>query len=156
MEELLAAGKQGRTQVLDPDLVNQTRSDGWAFSLTQGFKSALDIQSTTIMKNKVASQAWTQGQNYNFQVGDTIYDTPAGRESPWLEALREMQTCLEVVNSRKAEPANFTEGEVLFRVLHPNSERTQLEASKTYKGTQNEFVVLLRTGLWKGTPHAQL
>ena len=142
--------------MLDPDLVNQPRSDSWAFSLTQGFKSALDIQSTTIMKNKVAAQAWTQGQNYNFQVGDTIYDTPDGREAPWLEALHVMRTCLEVVNARKAEPANFTEGEVMFRALHPNSDRTHLEPSKTYKGTQNEFVELLRTGLWQGTPHAEL
>ena len=156
MEESLTTGKQGRTQVLDPDLVNHPRSDGWAFSLTQGFKTALDIQSTTIMKNKVPSQAWTQGQNYNFQVGDTLYDTPAGRESPWLEALEVMRTCLEVVSARKAEPANFTEGEVVFRVLHPNGARTHLEVSKNYQGTQNEFVALLRTGQWQGTPHEEL
>jgi hypothetical protein len=156
VEESSPTGKQGRTQALDPDLVNQLRSDAWAFSLTQGFKNALDIQSTTIMKNKVASQAWTQGQNYNFQVGDTIYDTPAGRESLWSEALGMMRTCLEVVSARKAEPASFTEGEVVFRVLHPNSAHTHLEASKTYQGTQNEFVGLLRTGLWLGVPHEQL
>lgn len=156
MEELFSTGKQGRTQLLDPDLVNQPRSDGWAFSLTQGFKTALDIQSTTIMKNKVPSQAWTQGQNYNFQVGDTVYDTPAGRESPWLEALKVMRTCLEVVSARRAEPANFTEGEVVFRVLHPNSEGNRLEVSKTYQGTQNEFVALLRTGRWHEIPHHEL
>ncbi len=157
MDEPSNITRQPRTEELDPDLVRLPRSVGWAFDLPACFRRALDIQLTTLAENKITRQAWTQGKNYDFQVGDTLYDTAAARDAPWLEALHQIKTCLEVISARKAEPVNATAGEVVFRVLHPNSEHTALVAgAEVCRGTQNDFSALLRHGRWHGTHHSQL
>lgn len=145
--------RQQRTRKLDPDLVGSRFSHQWAFALPSSFRSALDILLTTTVERGVASETWTQGQNYDFKVGDTIYDTHLAYGA-WDEALPHIKTCLSVKSARKASPSSFTSGEVSFQVFHPHDGK--LVASGIYKGTQADFVELLRTGEWQGTSHQSL
>jgi hypothetical protein len=107
-----------------------------------------------VVENSVPTQAWTQGQSYDFNVGDTVYDTEDAYELPWVEAIGKMKTCIQVLAARKASPSAFTPGEVEFQALHPVNGK--LVPAGHYKGTQAEFVGLLKTGTWNGIEHHQL
>jgi len=146
--------RQARSRILNPDLVTKRLSTEWAFVMPSAFRAALDIQLSAVVEDGKSTQAWTQGQNYDFSAGDTIYDTALAYEGEWAESLPHIRTCLEVLSARKAAPAAFTPGEVTFQVLHPSNGR--LIASGTYKGTQAEFVALLRTGKWEDKNHIDL
>ena len=148
------ATRQARSRQLDPNLVELRYSTNWAFVMPPAFRAALDIQLTAIVESGISTEVWTQGQNYDFQVGDTIYDTALAYEGTWADALPHIRTCLQVVDARKAAPASFTPGEVSFQVLHPVGGK--LVPGNTYRGTQADFVTLLRTGSWNEKPHAEL
>lgn len=152
--EAQALTRQARSRLLNPDLVNKRFSTEWVFVMPSAFRAALDIQLSTVVEDGASSQAWTQGQNYDFNAGDTIYDTALAYEGAWSEALPHIRTCLQVLSARKAAPASFTPGEVAFQALHPANGK--LAAGGTYKGTQAEFVALLRTGIWKDKNHSDL
>ena len=47
-------------------------------------------------------------------------------------------------------------GEVVFLVQHPTEDRSKLDVGRQYKGTQSEFVDMLRTGCFKSISHLKL
>jgi hypothetical protein len=120
----------------------------WHFCVPAFFHNALDLKLSDRKKDGLSYQAWTQGADFSFSVGDTLYDTPAAYE-PWEQALKKIRLCAQVV---EAVPASGTEsgtrfeGRVKIDLLVPDPHRTQLLKKATADLTQDEFVSLLIFG----------
>jgi hypothetical protein len=145
--------REVRSEILDPDLVNENGTQGWAFAIPSSFKAAFDIRWDIRRENGSKRETWTQGSNYCFSCGDVLYDSPKGYEV-WSAALQHINTCLQVVT---AIPARLgSDGRVTFQVSHPNKQRTSLVAGNIYTCSQVEFVALLRTGRLDQIAHFEL
>ena len=90
-----------RTRVINPLFVDGY-ADNWHFAVSEAFKDALDIKWTAVSENLVETWFWTQGSNYSFKVGDTLYDTRAAYEKPWHEALKIFKYCVKVISASPA------------------------------------------------------
>jgi hypothetical protein len=96
-----------RTRVLNPIFVDGY-ADNWYFAVPEAFRDALDIKWTTISEDLVQTEFWTQGSNYSFKAGDTLYDTRFAYEKspgvpmPWGEALKVMKYCVKVISASPA------------------------------------------------------
>ena len=112
-----------RTRVINPIFVDGY-ADNWHFAVSEAFRDALDIKWTTISEDKVETRFWTQGTNYSFKEGDTLYDTRLAYEKPWGEALKIIQYCLKVISAIPAsvvvtkefestDPVRYTEDKTL-------------------------------------------
>ena len=145
--------REERSEILDPDLVNEGGTQGWAFAIPPSFKAAFDIRCGIRIENGFKRETWTQGRNYSFSCGDVLYDSPKGYEV-WSEALQHINTCLQVVT---AIPARLrSDGHVTFQVSHPDKQRTRLVTGNIYTCSQVEFVALLRTGRLDQIVHSEL
>jgi hypothetical protein len=145
-------GRTKRTRDLDPDLVKSGFSRGWAFCIPAAFRRAVDIHLTSVVEKGKASKIWTQGRNFSFEVGDTLYDSRDAYGKLCSESISHIKTCLEVV---LAIPANgHSDGTVEFLVYH--SDGSELKLSNSHRCSQVEFVALLKTGSLGGVEHIQL
>ena len=138
---------------------------GWHFCVPSSFCPALDIQLTErIVKTtpaametqstggktkKQSEMVWTQGSWFHFEAGDTLYDH-GGAYRAW--SLSNFDICLDIKKSTAAVPANKTKetnrypGTVIFDVLTPNCQRTELIRQRQTVMTQDEFVRMLILG----------
>lgn len=140
-----------RSETLDPDLVNQPFADGWVFPVPASFKDALDITWDVRQENLIKRKTWTQGRDYRFAPGDTLYDSKLPyTKHTWAEALKDITICLEVRRATPASVKGFSEGEVEFAVYRPDEDNKKIIATGTLECTQIEFVTLLRTGRLRG------
>ena len=120
----------------------------WFFCVPAFFHNALDLKLSDRKKDGQSYQVWTQGADFSFSVGDTLYDTPAAYE-PWAEAMKKIHLCAQVV---EAVPASGTEsgtrfeGRIKADLLAPDPHRTKLVKKTTIETTQDEFVSLLLFG----------
>lgn len=120
----------------------------WYFCVPAFFHNALDLKLSDRKKDGRSYQAWTQGADFSFSVGDTLYDTPAAYE-PWEQAMKKIRLCAQVV---EAVPASGTEsgtrfeGRVKIDLLAPDAHRSKLVKKTTVDLTQDEFVSLLIFG----------
>jgi hypothetical protein len=145
--------REERSEILDPDLVTSRFTSGWAFAVPASFKAAFDIRWDVRQEKLVTRKAWTQGKNYCFSQGDVLYDTQKAYEV-WSEALKHLNTCIEVIDSIAAGPQSV--GQVRFRASHPDESRIRIVCGKTYTCSQPGFVELLRTGYFEGKFHRDL
>lgn len=100
---------------------------------------------------------WTQGQLYNFQEGNTLYDTKEAYKGTWKEALKHITFGVQikfaspchyvVINDSNPKKQYLDQGIVLFRIYRPNREKTALEERELIECTQDNFVVFLKTGI---------
>lgn len=119
------------------------------------FNNALDIRRTVRVGSP--KPVWTQGANFSFAPGDTIYDTPHGYQA-WADALRHIRYCFHVSDATAVSPSTTgaarQPGSVTFTVSSPNEPRTALSQVRIYTVTQDEFVRFLISGFSDELPLA--
>jgi len=138
---------------------NDGFSTGWAMCLPEAFKEALDIKFTVRIKKGVKEWVWTQGSQFYFKEGDTIYNTKEAYKGLWRESLNRIAVCFQVVKAKPAEPAtapnrrknipakNRFPGLVEYIELYPDKAKTKLEKSGEIKSvTQDAFIEILILG----------
>jgi hypothetical protein len=122
---------------------------GWRFCVPSSFRAALDIKLTPRKVRGATTMKWTQGSWFHFDGGDALYDSPKAY-LPW--DLKNFQICLDIRRASPAQPPNSTDrlarypGVVIFDVLTPNEERTELVKRRETAVSQDEFVKLLIVG----------
>ncbi len=120
----------------------------WFMCLPEFFNDALDIRYTEKKNNKKSYWVWTQGADFSFSAGDTLYDTKNAYEK-WSDALPQIRLCIQIISG---QPAGFSEngdrfpGRVKAKLLVPNSKKSQLVVKDMIDMTQYEFVQLLIFG----------
>lgn len=101
------------------------------------------------------SLIWTQGSGFAFREGYTVHDAPEALNLPWSDALRVLNTSIQITQASPAVPAAGDKardpGHVTFRVYKPNEDRTQMEAVEERSVTQDEFVRILICGIPENT-----
>jgi hypothetical protein len=111
------------------------------------FNDALDIRLTEVVSEP--RPIWTQGANFSFATGDTIYDTPLAYQG-WSTALQHIRTCIQISHASPVQSpiggAVRQPGAVTFSVMVPNKPRTALSYVRSYTVTQDEFVRILIAG----------
>jgi len=124
-------------------------ADGWHFCIPASFRAALDIKWTRRKVNGKQTMKWTQGSWFHFEEGDTIYDSPKAY-GKW--DLNDVQVCVDIRRASPAKPAGAANrearyaGTVIFDVLTPNDERTQLVKRQQMVMSQDEFIRMLIVG----------
>jgi hypothetical protein len=119
----------------------------WFMHVPICFNNALDIRRTVRVGSP--KPVWTQGANFSFAPGDTIYDTSDGYQT-WAAALRHIRYCFHVSGATAVSSPTTTAprqpGTITFTVSAPNDSRTALSHIRTYTVTQDDFVRLLISG----------
>lgn len=154
LREAYAADCQGKKRKRSERLVRppdtNEKLSTYAY-LPTAFNSALDIEQSSLVRQKRRVLIWTQGVAFAFQPGHTIYDTPAAY-APWEKALREIRFCISI---KEAMPVEYSTsgpiqvrnpGKVKFAVLTPDASKTGLVNMGTFELTQDAFALLLIAG----------
>lgn len=147
---------------------------GWFFAVSKAFRDQLDIRYTDRIKTtrkindkgeeeeiKTLFKEWTQGRYFCFAEGHILYDTTeAGRV--WSEAMEHIRYVCKVINGTPNRVALdeetgvsekvFLEGQVFFQLLTPDDRREKLVVKNSFRVTQREFVIFLKSGRLKGAP----
>ena len=124
-------------------------AEGWYMCVPPCFNDALDIKQTDRVVNKKKTLVWTQGSSFNFDIGDTIYNTPDAYKV-WSEALKTIGICVQIKAGSSAGPpeggtGRFA-GSVTFTILTPNKGRTTLVERAEHSMSQDDFVRFLISG----------
>ncbi|MCG8639125.1 MAG: hypothetical protein MI862_05290 [Desulfobacterales bacterium] len=101
-----------------------------------------------MVKMKKTVYVWTQGNQFCFEEGHTIYDSPKAYLA-WSEALKHITyscTILNAVPCMISSENKTTKGQVSFKLSKINKERTGLDPINIFNMTQPEFVDFLKTG----------
>ncbi len=121
---------------------------GWFLCAPAFFNNALDLKLSDRRRDGESLEVWTQGADFSFSVGDTLYDTPEAYE-PWDRAIAKIRLCAQVL---EAVPASGTESGVRFEgrvkadLLVPDPRGKKLLKKTTIETTQDEFVSLILFG----------
>ena len=92
-------------------------TEGWAFYLLPSFKDALDIKYLTKGRRQKSSNdesekhnsfEWQQRSAFSFKRGYRIYDTKDAYELDWSEALKKINSCVQVRTAKAAVPEHRT------------------------------------------------
>ncbi len=154
------SGKKGTRKKRLPDLIKppeDNETSGWHMCVPACFNNALDIKQTPRIKDGTETLVWTQGSEFSFKAGDTIYDTPKAYIE-WCEALKHISLCVSVEDAADAIPAKKSAdaeqneeiprypGSVGFSILTPNEQQNALIKRGNFQLTQDEFILLLING----------
>ena len=137
-----------REQRLKTLLRSPEKADAnWFMYLPICFNNALDIRRT--VRVGAASPVWTQGANFSFGAGDTVYDSNSAYDE-WGRVLQNGGRCFQVAKATAVSPpsagAARSAGSVTFTLSKPNESRTALEIVETHTVTQDDFVRFLIVG----------
>jgi len=148
----LVAGDKTREHRLTTLLrIPEDANEDWFIHVPIYFNNALDIRRT--IRVGAARPVWTQGANFSFSSGDTLYDTAQAYDC-WSEALLQIRYSFHVSQAIAVSPptngAARRPGSVTFTVSTPNEPRTALSHVRTSTVTQDEFVRLLISGFSAG------
>ena len=134
----------------------EVAAEHWSFWLKPAFNAALDIVLTERVEvgedgSKQVKKVWTQGSNFAFAPSDLIYDAPLAYQR-WADALKVFKFALQVKEAVPAAASGEGEarfrGRVVFEIMAPNAEGTNVEATCRCTCTQDEFVGFLISGQW--------
>jgi hypothetical protein len=138
--------KRLNTLLRDPEEEYTT----WFMCIPRCFNDALDIRRTIRKVHGREELVWTQGANFAFKVGDTLYDSKEGYTESWGHALRVLKRVIQVKaitdttrldETKKKAPSNVT-----FDVFLPNGTKTELGKPREYTLPQDDFVRFLIIG----------
>jgi len=82
---------------------------GWKIAVREAFKEALDIRLTERKIGNRAVMRWTQGNLFDFHVGDTFHDTQEAY-SDWAKALKNMSLSVQIL---EASPSTQTTSQIV-------------------------------------------
>jgi hypothetical protein len=140
-------GKQKRSLELLKDPEGPPPRD-WFLCAPVFFNNALDLKLSDRKKDGESLEVWTQGADFSFSVGDTLYDTPGAYE-PWEQAIRKIRFCAQII---EAVPASGTEngsrfeGRVKAAIFVPDPRHSRLLKKTEWETTQDGFVSLVLFG----------
>lgn len=139
--------ERGTRLLRDPEAAGD---HGWHAFVPACFNDALDVRQSTRKQDGRAWVVWTQGGNFAFKTGDTLYDKPEAYR-PWGEALACLGFCVQVSEATDAAAAQGSvprsPGRVAFDLLVPNEGRTGLVHRSSHVLTQDAFVRFLIDGV---------
>jgi len=132
----------------------------WYMFVPSIFNLALDIRKTPRVElynskdeklYKKSKLIWTQGSEFYFKYGDTLYNTShAYDDIIWGESLKYIKLCISVKDSYKATSAcsqvKASPGMVSFLMLLPNRNHSRLLEHKTFSLSQDDFIKFLIIG----------
>lgn len=138
--------------IFDP-MFHDGLSVGWHFSLPEVFAEALGFSKRKYVKNRDREKGddvdfielVSQGNVFDFHVGDLIYDSPAGRGEAWGEALRKFSCCVQVTMAVRG-----ASGILEFSVYRAHPELGKVVFESRHLTTQSGFVRYLKTGKLPG------
>lgn len=147
LTKLVTGGKTREHRLTTLMRAPEDASADWFMHVPVCFNNALDIRRT--IRVGADKPVWTQGANFSFSAGDTIYDTTQAYDR-WADALLHIRYCFHVSQATAVSPpttgAGRQPGSVTFTVSTPNEPRSALSHVRTSTVTQDEFVRLLITG----------
>ena len=120
----------------------------WFLCAPAFFNNALDLKLSDRKKDGESLEVWTQGADFSFSVGDTLYDTPEAYER-WDHAMTKIRFCVQVVEAVAAsgtESGARFEGRVKADIFVPGPDRKNLVKKTTIETTQDGFVALILFG----------
>jgi hypothetical protein len=124
-------------------------AEGWYMCVPSCFNDALDIKQTDRVVNKKKTLVWTQGSSFNFNTGDTIYDTPDAYKVG-SEGLKTIGVCVQIKTGSSAGPTEGGTGRfggsMTFTILTPNKNRTTIVERGEHSMSQDDFVRFLISG----------
>ena len=130
-------------------------AEGWFMCVRKCFNDSLDIRLTERKVNGRKSLVWTQGSEFSFSEGDTLYNTPDAYKD-WAEALNSISLCVQVTQALPAGPASGgggrSPGSVTIDIFKPDKPRTKLVGHGHYTMSQDAFVRFLIAGASGGVP----
>ena len=144
-------------------------ANNWKFIVRPCNYSNLDIIEQMLLapkekrgKNSKKIPTLTQGKIYNFERGEVFYDNDAAYSEEWGIALEKINVALRIdsaTNSSAFREVVLKEdkfvnvllpiyGIVNFSVYKPNPEHSKMEKIESYSCRQDEFVYLLKDGIF--------
>lgn len=134
--------KKNRTQNLIANFVQEEEigkfAENWTFKVSKAFSNTLDIKKTQIITNKKPTLVWTQGENYNFEIGDTFHNNILAY-SNWRKYLKSNPCTLQV---------SYISNNLLNIEIYKNNQQfDKLELHDNLFITAKEFVTILKVGL---------
>jgi len=139
---MLKESKKNRTQNLIANFIQEENigefAENWTFKVSKAFKTSLDIKKTQIIKNKKVTLVWTQGENYNFEIGDTFHNNILAY-SNWQNYLKSNPCTLQV---------SYISNNLLnIEIYKNNKQSNKLELYDNLFITAEKFVNILKVGL---------
>jgi len=126
------------------DFEEHSLAPGWAFAIDGLFKRVLDIRLTERVKNKKSYWIWTQGTNFKFKRGYTLYNSPEGWPHP------NVTTWVQITEATDAGTTSDPDGLVIFDLYYRHIDGTAIKDEKPRICTQIEFVQFLQSGILHG------
>jgi NAD-dependent DNA ligase len=120
-------------------------ADGWAFAVGEAFRDQLDITLSERIVTHKKIKIWTQGEDFCFRKGETIYDTIMAYQE-WAEAYKAIKQMIQIKDAAPAYRFFDSPGFVEFNLLKPISERLNDYDRTTHILAQKDFVLFLKTG----------
>jgi len=137
-----------RSPELLADFEEKGLAKDWVFAVKYSFKPALDIRLTERIKDKKPYWVWTQGGNFKFKIGYTLYNSPEGWPHPNVTAWVQITEASDVVPETKHSAGH--PGLVIFDLYFRHIDGTAIKDDKPKICTQDEFVQFLQTGVLHG------
>lgn len=123
-------------------------ASGWMFAIKESFKIALDIRLTERVKDKKTYWVWTQGTNFKFKQGYTLYNSPEGWPHPnvtaWVQVTEAMDT------TPATQHTEGSSGLVIFDLYFRHIDGSAIKDDRPKICNQAEFVTFLKTGILHG------
>jgi hypothetical protein len=120
-------------------------ADGWTFAVGEAFRDQLDIILSERIVNHKKVKIWTQGEDFCFGKGETIYDTVLAYQE-WDAAYRAIKSIIQIKDAAPAYRFFDSPGFVEFNILKPISERLNDYHHTAHTLAQKDFVSFLKTG----------
>jgi len=92
-----------------------------------------------ILQKKI-SRFWTQGAEYNFEVGDTIYDTPLAYQK-WNDALKNIRLKVQIEKATPSTVLNYEDIKILGTGLDYEYRKKTKSEKEISAGPPNNIVV---------------
>lgn len=70
--------------------------NGWRFAVPEAFRNSLDIKLTPIKIGTKTVDIYTQGKQFSFNKGATLYDNRLAYELEWGEALKRIKLSVQI------------------------------------------------------------
>jgi len=70
--------------------------NGWRFAIPEAFRNSLDIKLTPLKIGTKTVDIYTQGKQFSFNKGATLYDNRLAYELEWGEALKRIKLCVQI------------------------------------------------------------
>lgn len=142
---------------------------GWKFIVRKCNWPYLDILYTPRKKNKKLTMVLTQGSCFSFASGLVFYDTIDAYSMTWGNALKSIHVSLQIKSSTPTvavyqvfakngilvNQSHYVYGTVEFALYRPNADHTQEKEISRFTCQQDEFVRLLKTGIFTDTDNVE-